>query len=254
MVLMWLHSSKRWLIYGNAQGFPMTPKLSIILPVYNQADHIEEIVSQYQAALSHLSHTHEMILVVNGSKDKSLEVCQSLAQQDKSINVLHSPSGGWGLAVRMGIQHAQGEFVCYTNSARTEPKNLVLFCMYSLVNNCVIKANRKNRDNWQRRLGSLLYNILCRVLFDLSYWDINGTPKVFPRRFDKLLHLTREDDLIDLEFNMICQQEEYPLLEVPVFTVGRHGGLSTTSYQSAWRMYIGAYNMWRSVRKRLASV
>jgi len=230
-------------------------KLSIILPVYNQADHIESIVTQYRASLSHLNHTYEMVLVVNGSKDKSFEVCEQLAQQFDNIVVLNSKAGGWGRAVNLGIRQAKGEFLCYTNSARTEPKNLVLFCMYSLVNDCVIKANRKNRDNWQRRLGSLLYNILCRVLFDLSYWDINGTPKVFPRRFERLLTLTREDDLIDLEFNIICQQENYPVLEVPVYTWGRHGGLSTTSYQSAWRMYAGAYRMWRSVwGKRLSQV
>lgn len=231
----------------------MKPKLSIILPVYNQADHVGHIVTQYQAALTHLNHTYEIILVVNGSKDSSLAVCQALAEKCDTVKVLHSVSGGWGLAVRLGLQHAQGEFICYTNSARTEPKNLVLFCMYAIVNDCVIKANRKNRDNWPRRIGSLLYNVQCRTLFDLSYWDINGTPKVFPRRFDRLLQLTRDDDLIDLEFNIICQQENYPLLEVPVFTSVRHGGLSTTSYQSAWRLYTGAYQMWHQGGRKPAS-
>src|ERR1700753_3459900 len=108
----------------------MRPKLSIILPVYNQADHVGEIVVQYQAALTHINHSYEIVLVVNGSKDNSLEVCQALAEKDDRIKVLHSIPGGWGLAVRLGLQHAEGEFICYTNSARTEPKNLVLFCMY----------------------------------------------------------------------------------------------------------------------------
>lgn len=229
------------------------PKLSVIIPVYNQADHVAEIVTQYQAALSHLNHTHEIILVVNGSKDNSLEICQTLAEDCETIKVLSSTAGGWGLAVRLGLEHARGEYLCYTNSARTEAKNLVLFCMYSIVNECVIKANRKNRDSWPRRIGSLLYNIECRTLFDLSYWDINGTPKVFPRRFERLLHLTRNDDLIDLEFNIICVQEGYPLLEVPVFTKGRHGGLSTTSYQTAWRLYTGAYDMWRHNERKSVS-
>ena len=47
--------------------------------------------------------------------------------------------------------------------------------------NVVVKANRKIREHWTRRLGSLLYNLECRALFDLSNWDVNGTPKVFPR-------------------------------------------------------------------------
>jgi hypothetical protein len=118
----------------------------------------------------------------------------------------------------------------------------------------VIKANRKIRENWKRRLGSLLYNLECRVLFDLACWDINGTPKVFPRVFDKLLALSRDDDLIDAEFNAICRRENYRMLEVPIFSHRRHGGTSTTNYRSALRMYRGAYQMRRSMRWEPRSV
>jgi hypothetical protein len=92
---------------------------------------------------------------------------------------------------------------------------------------------------------SLLYNLECRALFDLSYWDINGTPKVFPRKFDKLLAMTEPGDLIDAEFSVICRRQEYPVLEVPIFSSRRHGGYSTTSTGSALRLYWGAYRFWR---------
>jgi hypothetical protein len=114
----------------------------------------------------------------------------------------------------------------------------------------VIKANRKIRESFRRRLGSLLYNLECRAFFDLPTWDINGTPKVFPRKFEKLLQLTKDDDLIDAEFNAICRREEYPMLEVPVLSTKRHGGKSTTNYNSAFKMYWGAYKLWRSMRQQ----
>jgi hypothetical protein len=110
----------------------------------------------------------------------------------------------------------------------------------------VVKANRKIRERWTRRLGSLLYNLECRALFDLSSWDVNGTPKVFPRSFAKLLALTRDDDLIDAEFSWICRREGYRMLEVPIFSSRRHGGTSTTTLLSAVRMYAGAYRLWRA--------
>jgi hypothetical protein len=111
--------------------------------------------------------------------------------------------------------------------------------------NVVVKANRKIRDSWRRRLGSLVYNLECRALFDLPTWDINGTPKVFPRSFGKLLELEREDDLIDAEFNAICRREGYQVIEVPVLSTRRHGGTSTTNYGSALKMYWGAWQLWR---------
>lgn len=226
------------------------PLISIILPVYNQADHIGLIVDEYEAVLARVPNPREQILVVNGSHDHSLEVCRALEAKYPSVRTIHSEKGGWGLAVKLGLEAARGDILCYTNSARTSAQDLALFLLYATVNEeVVIKANRKIRDSWQRRLGSLLYNLEVRALFDVPYWDINGTPKVFPRRFDKLLRLTCDDDLIDAEFNAICREQDYRVIEIPIFSTLRHGGRSTTNYGSALRMYLGAYRLWQA-RKR----
>jgi hypothetical protein len=87
----------------------------------------------------------------------------------------------------------------------------------------------------------------CRALFDLPYWDVNGTPKVFSRKLSRLLELTRNDDLIDLEFNIISRQQGYPVIEIPIFSSRRHSGSSTTSMKSAFRMYLGAWQMYRDI-------
>lgn len=224
--------------------------ISIILPVYNQADHIESVVEDYEEALSKVPASHEFILVVNGCRDSSLAVCNSLAEKYPAVRALHLEKGGWGLAVNAGLKSARGDVLCYTNSARTSAQDLLLLLLYAIANpGVVIKANRRIRESWQRRLGSLLFNIECRTLFDLAYWDINGTPKVFPRTFDKLLALTRNDDLIDTEFNIICRREGYPMLEVPIFSTRRHGGASTTNYRSALKAYRGAFQLRRETGK-----
>lgn len=223
--------------------------VSIVLPVYNQADHIRDIVEEYEKALTRVPNPHEFILVVNACRDNSVEICRALEKEYESVRVMYSEKGGWGLAVKLGLQEAHGDLLCYTNSARTSPHDLTLLLLYAVTTpGAVIKASRKVRDNWRRRLGSLLYNLECRTLFDLSNWDVNGTPKVFPCAFNKLLSLTRDDDLIDLEFNVICRREGYPMLEVPIFSKRRHGGKSTANYRSALKMYWGAYQLWRAMR------
>src|SRR5215207_9311442 len=169
--------------------------VSIVLPVYNQEDHIQRIVQEYHAALTNVNVEHEILLIVNGSRDGSLEVSKELATKTPSVRVLATELPGWGRAVRLGLQASQGDLLCYTNSARTSPEHLVLLLLYALAfPGVVVKANRKIRDNWRRRLGSLVYNLECRALLDLSQWDINGTPKVFPRTCTKLLDLSRNDD------------------------------------------------------------
>jgi len=95
----------------------------------------------------------------------------------------------------------------------------------------------------------LIYNLETRMLFDLPYWDINGTPKIFPRTFEKLLQLKENGDLIDAEFNIICRTQAYPVLEVPLVSVTRRGGKSTTNLGSAVKMYLGAFLLWQRIRK-----
>lgn len=228
------------------------PAFSIILPVYNQADHIGAIVDGYERALDAAGIGHELLLVVNGTqRDASLAVCEELATRYAPVRVVREPAGGWGRAVKSGIRESRGASICYTNSARTTDRDLTLLLLYARAfSNVVVKANRKIRESLPRRIGSLLYNIECRTLFDLSCWDINGTPKVFPRSFDALLELRSDDDLIDAEFDAVCRRCDYPMIEVPIFSARRHGGRSTTNYGSALRMYVGAYRLFRELRRR----
>jgi glycosyltransferase involved in cell wall biosynthesis len=223
--------------------------VSVVLPAHNQADHIGTVVREYLEPLERLGRPYEIVLVPNGCRDATPEVCRALAADHPAVRVVPSELGGWGRAVRLGLREARGDLLCYTNSARTAPQELALVLLYATAYpDVVVKANRKIRDHWTRRLGSLLYNIECRTLFDLSNWDVNGTPKVFPRRFEELLRLTRDDDLIDAEFNLVCRRFGYPMVEVPIFSTRRHGGRSTTNVGSALRMYVGAIQLWREQR------
>jgi glycosyltransferase involved in cell wall biosynthesis len=224
---------------------------SIVLPVYNEGDHLADVVRQYEDALRRLNVAHELVLVPNGCRDRSPEICDELVREFSTVRVVPSAQAGWGRSVKAGLAAAAGDLLCYTNLARTTGQDLTMVLLYATLNpNTVIKANRKIRESFVRRAGSLLYNLECRALFDLSYWDINGTPKVFPRAFHKLLELSQDNDLIDAEFNVVCRQEGYPMLEVPIFSSRRHGGKSTTNFRSAFRMYSGAYDLWRSMKHR----
>lgn len=221
---------------------------SIVLPVHNQADHIGGVVDSYRAALERVALDWQIVLVSNASTDDTPEICRNQVAEDERLRFVELPQAGWGRAVKAGLAVADGDLLCYTNSARTQPEMLTLLLLYATAYpQTVIKANRRLRDSLRRRLGSALYNLECRALFDLATWDINGTPKVFPRSFDRLLALQRDDDLIDAEFVVTCRKAGYPILEVPVQATVRHSGKSTTGYGSALRMYLGAFALRRQL-------
>ncbi|HEX6387905.1 MAG TPA: glycosyltransferase [Solirubrobacteraceae bacterium] len=223
--------------------------LSVVLPFHNQADDLAQIVADHTDALARFPGAVQLVLVPNGSCDDTAPICRRIAAGRDDMKVVELAHGGWGAAVRAGLSAADGALLCYTNSARTEPGQLLLMALYAhAYPNVVIKANRRVRDNLRRRIGSLLYNIECRLLFDLSTWDINGTPKVFPRAFDRLLGAQSDDDLYDAEFVAICSRAGYPIVEIPILATVRRGGTSTTTYGSAYRMYRGALALRRRMR------
>jgi hypothetical protein len=227
--------------------------LSIVLPVYNQGDHIGDILRGYIAALSNLRHDFELIVVVNASTDDSLKECEGIARVHPCVRVLHDPAPGWGRAVRRGIAAARGDLIAYANTARTPPHALCALIMLGYSNpGYLIKAERKLRFPVLRRIGSVLYNFQCRALFSLAVWDVNGTPKVFARSFLPPGGLREEGDLIDLELLVHCERSGIPVLEVPVVSPGRHSGRSTTMVPSALKMYAGAFRLWREMRRASA--
>jgi glycosyltransferase involved in cell wall biosynthesis len=232
------------------------PLVSVVLPVYNQADHIAHVVELYETSLDRLSANHETILVVNGSRDGSLEVCQALAAAYPTVRVIACSAGGWGLAVKAGLDEACGDLLCFTNSARTSPQDLASLLAFALSHpNVVVKANRQVREGWRRKIGTFLYTLECRLLFDLRNGDINGTPKAFPRHFANLLTLDHDDFLIDLEFMAVCRREGYPVREFPIYSSARRfGGSSTTTLRVALKLYWDAYGLSRRLGRRAFSI
>jgi glycosyltransferase involved in cell wall biosynthesis len=232
---------------------PAAQLISVVLPIHNQADHLRAVVEDLVPALDRLPVPHELLLIVNGSSDQSIDLARELERTYSSVRAIESTLGGWGRAVRLGLAEARGDLVCYTNCARTSAEDLTLVLIYAMAyRGIVIKVNRRVRERLYRRLGSLLFNLECRVLFELSCWDVNGTPKAFPRSCEKLFALTRNDDLLDLEFNAVCATERYRMLEVPILSTKRHGGQSTTTVLSAVKLYWGAVQLWRARRRSAA--
>lgn len=83
------------------------PKVSIVLPVRNQADHIRSVVENHIIVLeSKIVPRVEILLVENGSSDSSIAVCQELAREFQGrvqVVSLVSHRTGWGAAVQFGL-------------------------------------------------------------------------------------------------------------------------------------------------------
>jgi len=219
------------------------PTFSVILPLYKQVGHAENLYNAYTAALATLGESWELLFIVNGADDGAYDKLNSLNELP-NVKVFRLENGGWGRAVKFGLSKAVGKYLCYTNSARTEINDLLMILNYARVNDHnLVKATRIIREKLVRKIGSTLYNLECRILYKVPIWDVNGTPKVIPKTVYNDLTIVSDDDLIDAEIIIRCARKNVRIIDIPVVSTQRISGKSTTNYASAFKMYSGLFRL-----------
>lgn len=84
--------------------------LSIIIPAYNEEHRLAKTLEQVCTYLSGQAYSYEVLVVENGSRDRTLEIAREFAAQHPFIRAIHEDARGKGLAVRRGMLEATGKF------------------------------------------------------------------------------------------------------------------------------------------------
>ncbi len=89
------------------------PLISVIIPCYNA----EKTLAKCLDSVLHQTYPHLQILIINdGSKDKTPEIITEYQQKDQRIKAFHTENKGVSTARNLGLEHAQGEYICFVDS------------------------------------------------------------------------------------------------------------------------------------------
>ena len=89
------------------------PMISLIVPVYNAEEYLDDAV---KSVWDQSFANWELLLIDDGSTDKSGEICDQFAEADHRIKVFHTENGGYNRARNIGIENASGEWVMFLDS------------------------------------------------------------------------------------------------------------------------------------------
>lgn len=89
------------------------PRVSVIVPVYNVEKYLNECID---SILAQTFTDFELILVNDGSSDRSGEICDEYAIKDKRIKVIHQQNGGVSVARNTGLDEAKGTYISFVDS------------------------------------------------------------------------------------------------------------------------------------------
>lgn len=163
-----------------------TPLLSVVIPVYNEEDLIDTLVSRCSAALSTISPDFEIICVDDGSRDQTLMRLLAARATEPRLKVLTlSRNFGHQAAYTAGLHAAQGEFVAMMDGDLQDPPE-VLPRMWELLRHDahdVVYGHRTDRaEGWGRQLLIKSFHLLFQNFSKLQEADNVGNFSMMNRR------------------------------------------------------------------------
>lgn len=242
------------------------PALSLAVPCYNEQDCLEHTIPPLSEALRAAGIDHELILVDNGSTDRTSHVIDRLIQRGLPIvKGTVAQNRGQGLGIRTGLLLGKGLWSGYICAdGQVAPADVVRIYQAAIATQVptLVKALRRQRkDGWQRAVVSAAYNLLVRLLFPgTRVRDVNGNPKLLPTEVVRQMELKSSDWFLEAEIVLKARHLGLPILEIPVAGLRRKGGTSHVRLATLWEFvrnllvyrFGGPWSEWRKRTPTLA--
>jgi dolichol-phosphate mannosyltransferase len=215
--------------------------LSIVIPMYNEAENAESTLNRVDEALATFSGTYEIIAVNDGSLDNTLDILDGLAEQNRKLKIVsYTKNVGRGMALRKGFKQSSGEIIvsidsdlsydpCYiidfVETLRTEQDiDFVLASPYmpggGVQNVPVLRL-------WVSKLG----NKILRLAMPNRIYTSTGIFRAYRKRVLDSLELESDGKEIHLEILSKALALGYRVKEIPAILTGRKKGRSKFKFR-----------------------
>ena len=203
-----------------------SPKVSIVVPAFNEASRIGDSIQKIEEFLGKLPFGTEVVVVDDGSSDDTADIVSRLKFPGLRL-IRNDVNHGKGFAVRMGVLAATGQYVLFSDadlSAPIEELDKLLLAAQSQHADVVIGSRAVDRSFIEihqtrtRELGGILFNRMVRLLLGLNIYDTQCGFKLFRREkirpvFEKL---TITGFGFDPELLFLASRAGLKILEIPV--------------------------------------
>jgi len=212
-------------------------KISFFFPAYRDEATVEPLAKLLDSVLGEHCEEHEIIVVDDGSPDRSGEIADRLAQENPRIRVVHHPQNrGYGQAVLSGLRAARLPWIGFTDGdMQYDVRELPRFIAEARAGYDVIVGRKIRRaEGWRRSATSYAYNAAVRACFGLGLHDTDCAFKLMDRRviegFEPSTHYHEAFVLVEALYK--AKRRGARIAEVPV---SHHPRVAGESQSFTWR-------------------
>jgi len=164
-------------------------KLSIIIPIYNEEDNIEELYKELKLVVTRLIGGYEIIAVNDGSRDKSLEILKEIAKKDYNFRIIDFKKNfGQTAAIAAGVEFSRGEIIIPMDAdLQNDPADIPKFLEEINKGFDVVSGWRKERRDklLTRIIPSKIANSLISFVAKIKLHDYGCTMKAYRKEIIK---------------------------------------------------------------------
>ena len=211
------------------------PRFSMALLFYNEEANVVPVVTSLRQALANARLDCELILVDNGSKDRTSALLDELVQGDGRARLVAVPENlGYGWGAIQGLAAAEGEWIgSMAGDGQVDPDDVVRLLRQVSPAYDLVKVRRAVReDGFLRQAVSDIYVMLFCLAFNLPFYDVNATPRIFRRKWLPVLDLTSRDWFLDAEILLKAGVLGFRVKEIPIIFKRRPGGSSNVNFKT----------------------
>ena len=231
--------------------------MSIIIPAYNEESRLPNTLEQVFHFLEKQSFRSEVIVVENGSTDRTFEVAQKFTEQHKNLRVIHNEERGKGGAVQRGVREAHGEYVFICDADLSMPvEEISKFLPPALKDFDIAIGSReapgavRYNEPYYRHLTGRVFNILIRLMVLPNLQDTQCGFKCLRAEVarDIFPFQTLTGWAFDVELLYIAHQHGYDILEIPIDWYF-NADSKVRVLRDSWRMFIDLLVIRRNAKR-----
>jgi len=206
---------------------PISPlSLTVFFPCYNEEANVERTTRAAVKMCRRVADDFEVIIVNDGSKDRTGEIADRLAEEIPEVRAVHNaPNLGYGGALQRGYREATKNWIFYTDGDGQFDFEEIDKLLPLLSEHDIASAYRLDRqDSFIRKLNAFAWTTLVNIVFDLWIRDIDCAFKIFPRPLFDEIEMKSMGALIDTEVLSRAKRLGYRIGQVGVHHYPRTAG------------------------------
>lgn len=193
--------------------------LSIFFPFWNEEDNIEKVVKSAIPVAERVANKWEIIMVDDGSSDKTFEIAQKLNRDDTRLRLVsHQPNRGYGAALKEGFANAHYNLIVFADGdGQFDFSEVTRFIKKIKEADIVIGYRKKRIDHPFRHILMNLLKIWDFIFFGFYFRDIDCGFKMFKKSaIDKILPFKSEGAMITTEILAKAKRKGLKIREAEV--------------------------------------